>query len=225
MHIIRGMATKSGIPQFKKNAFTCPHCDTFTQQSWQNPHIVEFNGLNVLLDYHVSTCAICEKISIWLYKNKNKNKKQIPYMAYPTINRGPTPEPNMPKNIQKYYNEARKIAALSPRSACTLLRFCVEKICDNKDGKNLNQTIEDLSRRGFDKKIIHAMDVVRVIGNNAAHKLEIQLNDNAKVTTSLFCIVNYISNFIYTREKIIDDIYKSLPPDKKSAIEKRSKRK
>ena len=135
----------------------------------------------------------------------------------------PMANPDMPDDIKKDYEEAREIESRSPRSACVLLRLCVEKIANDLVKKNgdLNSKISKMVQDGLSKDICDDMDTVRIIGGQAAHRLEMDLRDDHKTTTALFKIVNYISDWAYTQKRIRKEIRAGIPASKKAAIKKR----
>lgn len=161
----------------------------------------------------VGTCLRCKAVSIW-----NGQK-----MVYPMASNAPMSNPDMPDDIKKDYEEAREIESRSPRSACVLLRLCVEKIAvDLVEGKgDLNSKIAKMVRDGLSKDICDDMDMTRLIGGQAAHRLEMDLRDDHKTATALFRIVNYISDWAYTQKRVRKEIRASIPDSKKAAIKKR----
>ena len=144
-------------------------------------------------------------------------------MIYPISSIAQLPNPDMPKDIQKDYLEARDIVSKSPRSACMLLRLCVEKICDDKSakGESLNDKIGDLVNKGLDSKTIEELDVVRIMGGQVIHPLTINLDDDIDSAQILFNIINHIVQKLYTDEKEFEKINKLIPKSKKDAIKKR----
>ena len=144
-------------------------------------------------------------------------------MIYPSTGGAPHPNPDMPELIKKDYNEARDVVTRSPRSACLLLRLCVQKICDEKvPGRDdLNAKIGKLVEHGLDDGIRKACDSVRVMGGEAAHPLQLDLTDDKNTATALFRIVNHISHWAHTRKREIDEIYKLIPESKTNAISAR----
>jgi hypothetical protein len=131
----------------------------------------------------------------------------------------------MPEEVLADFNEAREIVALSPRGAAALLRLCIQKICKNLggEGKNINSDIGFLVGKGLSVEVQRALDVVRVIGNNAVHPGELDLDDNVQIATSLFHLVNLIVDKMISEPKRISDLYKGLPEGALSAIEKRDR--
>ena len=68
-----------------------------------------------------------------------------------------------------------------------------------------------------------ALDVLRVIGNNAVHPGQIDLKDDKETAISLFQILNAIIARCITVNKKIDALYEGLPPTALEAIKKRDK--
>ena len=200
-------------PTVQAKAFHCPHCGSYSDQFWTKLSV--YNGrASVRYDsYDIGYCRRCEEITIW----KDYN------MIFPLTGNAPLPNTDMPDDIKNDYIEARDIAGRSPRSACVLLRLCIEKICnEQKVGSgDLNEKIGNLVKRGLDERIQKALDSIRVIGGQAVHPLEMDLRDDPETANSLFGLVNLISDWAYTQTKKIGNIYDKLPEKKKKAIQKR----
>jgi hypothetical protein len=71
------------------------------------------------------------------------------------------------------------------------------------------------------EQIQQALDIVRVVGNNAVHPGTIDLSDDDKTAQQLFGIVNLIAVSMITQPKRIKELYEALPGDARKAIEKR----
>lgn len=199
-------------PAVHSDAFNCPTCGAYSVQKWTGLTYVERNMRIISRDYMVGTCERCLSISIW----------RGSVMIYPTASSAPMSNPDMPDDIKKDYEEAREIESRSPRSACVLLRLCVEKMADDLVEKgDLNAKIGRMARDGLSEEIRKDMDTVRIIGGQAAHRLEMDLRDDHKTATALFKIVNYISDWAYTQKRVREEIRASMPDNKKAAMEKR----
>jgi len=202
-------------PEVNADAFHCPTCGSFSDQFWYR--LTKSNSSGGVIPHQtffVGNCRRCGNVTIW---NNEKN------MVYPLTGNAPIPNQDMTEDIKIDYNEARDIVSRSPRSSCVLLRLCIEKICNEKGakGKDLNEKIGKLVEQGLNADITRALDSVRVIGGQAVHPLKMDLRDDTTTATSLFKIVNYISDWAHTRKKVIDDIFDDIPDEKKKAIEKR----
>ena len=195
------------------DAFNCPHCNAYSTQLWTGIKKNYNNSYITTNNYSVGCCQRCHDITIW------KEEKII----FPLIGNVELANPDMTEDVKNHYNEARNVVSQSPRSACVLLRLCVEKICDEKITGNLNLhgKIKKLVKQGLDEDMVKALDSVRVIGGEAAHSLKMDLNDDIKTATRLFKIVNFISEWAHSRKKIIDGIYDIIPDENKKAIKKR----
>jgi hypothetical protein len=232
--------------------FHCPHCKVMARQKWvisseRSKNIAEIYQ-QIFLDYRknmssyeqeyitnflknseqnfyrifsgiypnslsLSLCDSCNNFSIWV------NKKLVYPKNIPIEN----PNSDMNQDIQDLYNEAASILFDSPKGAAALLRLALQKLLEQlgETGK-INDCIGNLVKRGLSPKIQQALDVIRVVGNNAIHPGEINLDDNKDVAIKLFKIINIIANDMITHPKEIEEIYDSLLPSGAiEAIERR----
>jgi hypothetical protein len=115
------------------------------------------------------------------------------------------------------------ILDLSPRGAAALLRLGIQKLCKHlgETGENLNADIAALVKKGLDVRVQRALDVVRVIGNNAVHPGHIDLRDDRATAEKLFGLVNLIAELMISQPKHVQELYESLPEDARKAIERR----
>jgi hypothetical protein len=129
----------------------------------------------------------------------------------------------MPDEIRTDYEEARGIAGASPRAAAALLRLAVQKLCKHlgERGENINQDIANLVKKGLNVDIQRALDVVRVVGNNAVHPGQIDLNDTPQVCEQLFGLVNMIIERMIVEPKKLGDLFFALPESTLEAIQRR----
>ncbi len=146
-------------------------------------------------------------------------------MIYPTGSIAPLPSEDMPEDVKADFNEARDIVQASPRAAAALLRLALQKLTIHLGGKgkNLNEDIKNLVKKGLPPKVERALDVVRVIGNNAVHPGKIDLRDDLDTAILLFELLNMIVDTMITQPRRVDEIYNKLPEGVRKAIEKRDK--
>lgn len=162
----------------------------------------------------LSKCYSCKEIALWVH-----NK-----LIYPPQPDAEEANADMSADIRKDYEEARIILKHSPRGAAALLRLCIEKLCDElaAKGKNLDQKIGDLVKRGLNEKVQKSLDAVRVTGNEAVHPGQFDLNDNPEIARALFKLVNLIIQELITDKNEIDKIYELVvPEEKQQSINKR----
>ncbi len=167
----------------------------------------------VLHDFYVSVCFHCGAPSFW----------RLDRMLFPTLGGVDAPNPDLRADIRDDYREAASVVQSSPRSAAALLRLCVQKVCEQLGlpGKNLNDDIAELVRRGLNPDIQQALDTVRVVGNNAVHPLEMDLRDDSGTAQALFALVNYIAEQMISFPAKRAAIFAALPEGARKGIERR----
>ena len=200
-------------PQFNTTSFNCPHCKAFSNMEWSDV-VRNYMGQNYVYGLRSAHCAHCGYYSLWING----------VMVYPSEITVESPNSDLPEDIKIDYLEAANILSNSPRGSSALLRLAIEKLVVhlNAEGKDLNSKIGNLVTKGLNPKIQRALDVVRVIGNNAVHPGQIDLIDDQQTAEKLFRLVNIIAKEMITEPNEVDLIYEELIPEKnKVDIEKR----
>lgn len=130
---------------------------------------------------------------------------------------------DLPSDCKQDYEEARNVFTHSPRAAAALLRLCVQKLLRylGEKGKNINDDIKELVKKGLSVELQQALDCCRVIGNNAVHPGELDINDSPEIAASLFDMINFIVEDRITRPKKIQALYTQLPERARAEIQKR----
>jgi len=203
-------------PKLKSNAFNCPHCHALSTMFWDGLYAPSEGGsAGYKSGFMVASCRRCKGVQIW----------EDAKMVYPLESTAPMATADFPKDALIDYNEARNVLMFSPRSACLLLRLCIEKVINELEpgSSDLNEKIGKLVANGLDPGIQKALDSVRVIGGQAAHPLQMDLKDKVDTADSLFSLVNIIVESTISKKKKIDEIYKKLPKEKVDAINDRDK--
>jgi hypothetical protein len=119
---------------------------------------------------HLAECFSCNELSVWVYDR----------IVFPASTDGPPPNPDLPEDVWLDYQEASKIISLSPRGSAALLRLAIQKLCISlgEKGRNIDEDIGHLVRKGLPPLVQQALDAVRVIGNEAVHPGTIDLKDD-----------------------------------------------
>ena len=202
-------------PLFKGDAFNCPYCHSYANQRWGHPpRVVENSSYGDVDGFAIARCDRCKEFSIWIDRK----------LIYPPSLATPEPNEDLPVDIKMDFEEARQIAMQSPRGAAALLRLALQKICKHlgESGNNLNDDIASLVKKGLSPKIQRALDIVRVVGNNAVHPGQIDLRDDMDTANGLFELINLIAEVMISQPKHVETMYSSLVTEpQKEAIKKR----
>jgi len=153
----------------------------------------------------IALCQSCGEYSLWVNED----------IVYPRKISIEPPNEDLNEEIKAIYNEASRIFIDSPRGATALLRLALQLLLKQlgKEGKNINNDIKELVEDGLSPRIQKALDLLRVIGNNAVHPGQINLNDNKDVALKLFKILNIIANEMITKPKEIETLYEDVIPE------------
>jgi len=184
----------------------------FTEALDQSPYVRE-----EVSNVNLSECYNCDRMAVWVHRN----------MVFPNNVEGPIPNPDLPDDILRDFTEARSILATSPRGAAALLRLAVQKLCASlgERGKNIDDDIASLVKKGLDPLVQQSLDVVRVIGNEAVHPGSLDLRDDQATALRLFDLVNIIAQQMISHPKSVREMYDKLPAQKLAAIAARDARK
>jgi Domain of unknown function (DUF4145) len=156
-------------------------------------------------NFSIATCSSCKDISLWI-----DNK-----IVYPRKISMPAPNSDINEDIKVLYYEAAAIFNDSPRGATALLRLALQKLLKQvgKSGENINNDIKELVTEGLSPKIQKALDLLRVVGNNAVHPGQINLEDNSEIALKLFQILNFIADEMITKPKELESFYSDVVPE------------
>lgn len=217
-------------PVFGENFFTCPYsaCSVVANQRWRsvrlsdgvrmpshtNPNsVISFDFQVDNKHLMVSTCLNCGCSSVWRGK----------MLIYPILDTSNVPSPNkdLPSNIQKTYREAANVLSHSRRGAALLLRVAIEEICIEKKckGKDLHEQIKFLEKNNpqLQDIVVRAMHDVRFIGNESAHAGSVEINEAPEVVMGMFKLVSFIAEILYSEPKKREDIHNLVNKVRKKA--------
>jgi hypothetical protein len=169
-----------------------------------------------VLNLHLSKCYHCKKVAVWVSDR----------LVFPPTKSGVMPNLDLPDDVILDFEEAREIVDASPRGAAALLRLCIEKLCIHlgEKGKKIDDAIASLVQKGLNPLVQKALDIVRVIGNEAVHPGVLDLRDDRDTAFELFGLVNSIADQMISHLKAVETLYQKLPESKRKAIEARDKK-
>jgi len=167
----------------------------------------------------VTVCGneCCRRHTVWIEGR----------LVYPTGMAVEPPNDDLPDEIKRDYAEAAAVGERSPRSACMLLRFCLECLCNKCGAKkgSLADKIDDLVKeRGLSAGVAKAAHALRVVSGNAVHPLELDLTTAKGEALTLFRLMNRIAYDLITHPKEVDALLKLLPAKEQENIQKRVKK-
>lgn len=211
------------VPQLNSSSFHCPWCKVLAHQLWTNLAPKD-NGFYIKwISYpslrpatlSASYCNHCNRFALWADEK----------LIIPCSSNIPQPEPDTPENVALIYQEAMSVYPVSPRATAALLRLAVQMLIVHLGGKgnDLNSDIGALVKNGLPAQVQQALDIVRIIGNNAVHPGVIAFDDTPEISATLFNLINIIVREMITRPKEIDNFYQTLPPNALMQIDKRDK--
>lgn len=176
---------------------------------------VEKQKVNYL---YLCKCEHCGYISFWYNEN----------LIWPLNTGVESPLDEMPEDIKTLYNEASSIVELSSKGACAILRLALQKLCNRLAGqdekKKIDGAIKKLVENGLPATLQKAMDTVRIVGDEAVHPGEINIDDNKDLAIAMFRLLNIIIDKMIVEPKQIDDLYNLMPENKLEGIKNRDKK-
>jgi hypothetical protein len=188
------------VERLKKNVLTYKYV-AYANVGWE------------FVNFFVSACYSCDAFAVWVENN----------LVYPVSQSTVEAHEMMPARVKADFTEAGSIVNLSPRGAAALARLCIQKLMTElgESGDNLNSDIASLVKKGLEVEVQRALDVVRVIGNNAVHPGEIDLKDDKETALTLLGLVNLIVERRIAAPKKLEALFAGLPPDALKQIEGR----
>ena len=202
-------------PTYLSTKFHCAHCEVYAQQLWTKCLVSTRLGYTALDEWDICRCEHCDNWAFWFQKQ----------LVFPRQCSVPPAHPQMPKECISEYEEARQVVAVSPRAAAALLRLALQKLVISLGGKGdkINDDIRDLVAKGLPVKVQEALDICRVVGNNAVHPGELDLNDTPEIAHGIFGLLNFIVRECIERPKEISELYNRLPEKARDGIKSRDK--
>lgn len=202
-------------PKFKAEEFNCVYCGVYSHQAWRS---IEFAATTNKLPYEASNCSHCHKLSLWKINSET--------ILDPIFTTHLPAHKEMPNEIKALYDEALTIIDLSPKASAALLRLAIQNLMPliGANTGKLDKDIAKLVSEGLPKEIQQALDFCRVIGNNAVHPNELNIDDTPEMAHAMFEMLNFIVEEKIAKPKRVKELFARLPAGALTAIEKRDKK-
>ncbi|SMC24242.1 protein of unknown function [Andreprevotia lacus DSM 23236] len=206
-------------PRGLLNAFNCPLCNAYAQQSWYS--LQRYSGH--LRQIFEAVCAHCKESSYWYAAGLSDEEREQARMVIPDHSVAPMPHDDLPADCTSDFLEARAVLHHSPRASAALLRLVVQKLCVHlgESGNDINKDIGKLVAKGLPTTLQQALDAVRIVGNSSVHPGEIDLNDTPEIALHLFTYVNLVVEKMIAEPKQLANFYSSLPAGKLAGVAQR----
>jgi hypothetical protein len=195
--------------------FTCPHCGAIAHQQWHR-QMLDTRGATAGDEnknrLRVAQCGHCSECSVWVDGAR----------VFPSTGNSPPPNDQMPEPVKRCYTEASEVVPRSPRAAAALLRLGIQLLCAElgENGKNINDDIASLVKKGLPEIVQQSLDVVRVTGNDAVHPGTID-TDDPEIVATLFDLTNIIVEYMIALPNRVSGLYSALPATSLSSIQRR----
>lgn len=188
-----GNLTLMNVVGTHRYLYTDEDCDEFTGKSW----VVFYEDTT----WYMNSCPVCNNITLTKeYSNSEMIKGWGPgscekTVIYPIATFSAKDIPNI---IKTAYESALKVRNIDNSICLIALRRTLESICKDKGamGKTLYSMIKDLSDKSILPPILNGIsDVLRELGNEAAHGSDIQ--HYKEDVDLMFEFTESIINYVY----------------------------
>lgn len=202
-------------PLFAEKQFNCLHCGVYANQNWHKVLYSKDPYNQYETGYAYCICGHCGERSLW--------KTQTKTLIDPVSTFHLQPHEDMPEEIKTLYIEASSVLDLSPKAGAALMRLALQNLMP-LIGANIGKLDKDIAKLvadGMPEQIQQALDYCRVVGNNAVHPNELNLDDTPEMVTIMFEMINFIVEEKIAKPKRIAEMFSKLP---KGAIDSITKR-
>src|ERR1700719_257354 len=153
-----------------------------------------------LLNLHVSRCYNCKGFTVWVRDRLvfSVRGDEPPDVVEVDFQEAAEDVQHADEHVQdnaedveevsEDFEEAAAILNKYPRAAAALIRICIQNMMPllKQTGKNLDENISSLLRKGLEVQIQQAMDVLQVIRRNPGQESHVDLRDETAIATRVF---------------------------------------
>jgi hypothetical protein len=148
-----------------------------------------------LLNLHVSRCYNCKGFTVWVrdrlvFPVRGDEPPDVVEVDFEEVAEDVHVQDNAEdvEEVSEDFEEAAAILNKYPRAAAALIRICIQNMMPllKQTGKNLDENISSLLRKGLEVQIQQAMDVLQVIRRNPGQESHVDLRDETAIATRMF---------------------------------------
>jgi hypothetical protein len=231
-----GGTTRGGIVSHKR-VLQCPYCQTrktFQEQGkhWyrellESPYTSYFeeemptkwvettawllscDGCSKPLLELVTECCTLVTPEEWMKEELDRK------VVFPAVRLAPQPVAGMPEEIARQFQEAAEVLPVSPPASAALLRLALERLCLHLGlpGKDLQERIGALVKKGLQPELEQGLEVVRVRGAHAVQAGQLDLRDDQQICLTLFTLLNLLVEELISIPTQMKRLQELLPED------------
>jgi hypothetical protein len=231
-----------------KRILQCPHCQTRTTFREQGKHwyrepletdytsyfeeevttkwvettswLLSCDGCSKPLLELVAECCTLLTPEEWVKEELDRK------VVYPSVRLAPQPVAGMPEEVARQFQEAAEVLPVSPPASAALLRLALERLCLHLGlpGKDLQERIGALVRKGLKPELEQGLEVVRVIGTQAVSPGRLDLRDDQQIGLALFTLLNLLVEELISVPANMKRLQDLLPEEMRTSIGKNGTR-
>jgi hypothetical protein len=145
-----------------------------------------------LLNLHVSRCYNCKGFTVWVrdrlvFPIKGIEPLDIIEADFEEVEEH-VEEDGEDEEVSEDFEEAAAILNKFPRGAAALTRVCIQNMMPllEQTGKNLDENISSLVRKGLEVEIQQAMDVLQVVRKSPLQTTDFDLKEENETAKKFF---------------------------------------
>src|ERR1700736_2342230 len=145
-----------------------------------------------LLNLHVSRCYNCKGFTVWVrdrlvFPVRGDEPPDVVEVDFEEVAED-VQETAEDEEVSEDFEEAAAILNKFPRGAAALTRVCIQNMMPllEQTGKNLDENISSLVRKGLEVEIQQAMDVLQVVRKSPLQTTDFDLKEENETAKQFF---------------------------------------
>ena len=145
-----------------------------------------------LLNFHVSRCYNCKGFTVWVrdrlvFPVRGDEPPDVVEVDFEEVAED-VQETAEDEEVSEDFEEAAAILNKFPRGAAALTRVCIQNMMPllEQTGKNLDENISSLVRKGLEVEIQQVMDVLQVVRKSPLQTTDFDLKEENETAKQFF---------------------------------------